>query len=56
MREGVRENLLTDHICKDLDALVVARIGHIPTASGSDWRDLPNIVIPLSDGSHTNKL
>ncbi|OXU20811.1 hypothetical protein TSAR_006495 [Trichomalopsis sarcophagae] len=56
LRAGVSDSLLLDHICKDLGPLVEARMAHIPTVSGSDWRDLPNIVIPLSDGNHTNKL
>lgn len=34
--------------------LVEARIAHIPI--GGDWRDLPNIVVKLSDGTYTNKL
>lgn len=36
--------------------LVETRIAHIPVASGSDWRDLPNIVVRLSDGTCTKKL
>ncbi|KAJ8680875.1 hypothetical protein QAD02_016662 [Eretmocerus hayati] len=56
MRAGSRDALLMDHVCKDLGALVEARMAHIPTVTGSDWRDLPNIVLPLSDGTHTNKL
>lgn len=36
--------------------LVEARIAHIPTASGSDWRDLPNITVRLSDGTYSKKL
>lgn len=28
----------------------------IPTTSGSDWRDLPNVVMKLSDGTYTDKL
>ncbi|XP_066590215.1 DNA (cytosine-5)-methyltransferase 1-like isoform X2 [Prorops nasuta] len=48
--------MLKDHICKDMAPLVEARIAHIPTASGSDWRDLPNIVVRLSDGTFSKKL
>ncbi|XP_046403240.1 DNA (cytosine-5)-methyltransferase PliMCI-like isoform X2 [Ischnura elegans] len=48
--------VLRDHICKEMAPLVEARMAHIPTASGSDWRDLPNIVVRLSDGSYTKKL
>lgn len=33
-----------------------ARIANIPTASGSDWRDLPNIEILLKDGKKALKL
>lgn len=29
---------------------------HIPLAPGSDWRDLPNIEVRLSDGTSTRKL
>ena len=52
----MHEPLLLDHICKDLGALVEARMAHIPISAGSDWRDLPNIEIKLSDGVTTNKL
>ncbi|PBC25685.1 DNA (cytosine-5)-methyltransferase PliMCI [Apis cerana cerana] len=48
--------ILRDHICKDMAPLVEARIAHIPTASGSDWRDLPNITVRLSDGTYSKKL
>ena len=48
--------ILRDHICKDMNALVEARMRHIPTAPGSDWRDLPNTVVPLPGGSCTQKL
>ncbi|GLV37979.1 Lysine demethylase 2 [Carabus blaptoides fortunei] len=50
------ESMLHDHICKEMAAIVVARIAHIPTAAGSDWRDLPNIEVSLADGTRTNKL
>ena len=36
---------LRDHICKKMNALVEARMSLIPTYPGSDWRDLPNIVM-----------
>lgn len=36
--------------------VVEARIAQIPTSVGSDWRDLPNIVVRLSDGTFTKKL
>lgn len=53
---GGDESVLRDHICKEMAPLVEARMSHIPTASGSDWRDLPNIVVRLTDGTYTNKL
>ncbi|OXU18829.1 hypothetical protein TSAR_015341 [Trichomalopsis sarcophagae] len=57
MRSGMDDELaLYDHICKDLGPLVEARMGLIPTKTGSDWRDLPNIVVRLSDGTCTTKL
>uniref|UniRef100_A0A8D2KUZ8 DNA (cytosine-5)-methyltransferase n=1 Tax=Varanus komodoensis TaxID=61221 RepID=A0A8D2KUZ8_VARKO len=37
-------------------ALVAARMRHIPLAPGSDWRDLPNFEVRLSDGTMTRKL
>jgi DNA (cytosine-5)-methyltransferase 1 len=48
--------LLHDHISKNLGPLVEARMQYVPIKIGSDWRDLPNISIRLSDGSYTNKL
>lgn len=56
MRGTDYQPLLRDHICKEMAPVVEARMSHIPTASGSDWRDLPNIVTRLPDGSYTNKL
>ncbi|KAF2360331.1 S-adenosyl-L-methionine-dependent methyltransferase [Trinorchestia longiramus] len=50
------EQLLLDHICKAMSELVAARMQHIPTAPGSDWRMLPNKPVRLSDGSWTKKL
>ena len=47
--------VLRDHICKDMVPLIEVRITRIPTASGSDWCDLPNIVVRLSDGTFTKK-
>lgn len=35
---------------------MAARMRHIPLAPGSDWRDLPNIEVRLSDGTMTRKL
>lgn len=39
-----------------MSALVAARMRHIPLAPGSDWRDLPNIEVRLSDGTMARKL
>ncbi|EHB03719.1 DNA (cytosine-5)-methyltransferase 1 [Heterocephalus glaber] len=47
---------LRDHICKDMSPLVAARMRHIPLAPGSDWRDLPNIEVHLTDGTLAKKL
>ncbi|KAH7980184.1 hypothetical protein HPB49_013687 [Dermacentor silvarum] len=49
--------VLRDHVCKEMAPLVEARMRHIPLAPGSDWRDLPNTVVRLSDGvTYTKKL
>ncbi|XP_076161949.1 DNA methyltransferase 1a [Ptiloglossa arizonensis] len=48
--------LLRDHICKEMAPLVEARMAHIPIARGSDWRDLPNISVRLSDGTYCKQL
>ncbi|CAB3236806.1 unnamed protein product [Arctia plantaginis] len=42
---------LRDHICKNMAPLIQARMCRIPTIPGSDWRDLPNISVTLSDGT-----
>ncbi|XP_026492162.1 DNA (cytosine-5)-methyltransferase 1-like [Vanessa tameamea] len=42
---------LRDHICKNMAPLIQARMSRIPTTPGSDWRDLPNISVTLSDGT-----
>ncbi|CAK1580129.1 unnamed protein product [Parnassius mnemosyne] len=42
---------LRDHICKNMAPLIQARISRIPMTPGSDWRDLPNISVTLSDGT-----
>lgn len=39
-----------------MSTLVHARMQNIPLAPGSDWRDLPNIEVRLSDGNKTKKL
>lgn len=56
MRGKQYQPILRDHICKEMASLVETRIAHIPTATGSDWRDLPNIIVRLSDGTFCNKL
>ncbi|CAN8014880.1 unnamed protein product [Ixodes persulcatus] len=49
--------VLRDHVCKEMAPLVEARMRHIPLEPGSDWRDLPNAVVRLSDGvTFTRKL
>ena len=48
--------MLCDHVCKEMASLVVARMQRIPTEPGSDWRDLPNIIVRLADGKYTDKL
>lgn len=50
------EGMLRDHVCKEMNSLVEARIRHIPKLPGSDWRDLPNISVRLADGTFTKKL
>ncbi|KAL0272437.1 UNVERIFIED_CONTAM: hypothetical protein PYX00_005405 [Menopon gallinae] len=56
MRGNEDQPILRDHICKYMSPLVEARIRHIPTAKGSDWRDLPNISMTLSDGTTIKQL
>lgn len=56
LRDKHYQPILKDHICKEMAPLVEARIAHIPTATGSDWRDLPNIIVRLSDGIFCKKL
>ncbi|CAK9821528.1 DNA (cytosine-5)-methyltransferase PliMCI [Anthophora retusa] len=56
MRGKQYQPILRDHICKEMAPLVEARMAHIPIATGSDWRDLPNIAIRLSDGTYSKKL
>nr|ASM42030.1 DNMT1 [Pogonomyrmex barbatus] len=56
MRGKPYRSMLMDHICKEMSPLVAARMSYIPTTNGSDWRDLPNIVVRLSDGTFSKKL
>ncbi|XP_054724016.1 DNA (cytosine-5)-methyltransferase PliMCI-like [Uloborus diversus] len=53
---GNSSQTLRDHVCKEMNPLVEARMQHIPKEPGSDWRDLPNIIVTLSDGTKTKKL
>jgi len=48
--------VLRDHCTKNMAPLIEARFELIPTAPGSDWRDLPNKVMTLKDGSQCRKL
>lgn len=56
IRGNSYQPMLRDHICKEMSSLVEARMKHIPLVPGSDWRDLPNIIVRLSDGNYTKKL
>jgi len=56
IRGNQYQPILRDHICKEMGPLVNARMQHIPLAPGSDWRDLPNIEVRLSDGTKSKKL
>ena len=50
------DNYVRDHFCKVSDELCRLRIQNIPLKPGSDWRDLPNINLCLSDGTVVEKL
>lgn len=56
MRGSDSSGIVKDHICKEMSPLVEARMTYIPLSPGSDWRDLPNIVVRLNDGNYTSKL
>lgn len=56
IRGNQLQPILCDHICKEMNPLVAARMRHIPVAPGADWRDLPNIEVRLSDGAWAKKL
>ena len=47
---------LYDHITKKLAPLIVKRFEYISSTPGSDWRDLPNKVVELSDRKMSKKL
>ena len=44
------------HYCRQLSPLNQKRVELVPTIPGSDWRDLPNIVVELEDGTMTRRL
>ena len=48
--------ILYDHVTKNFSPLISERIRRIPLEPGSDWRDLPNVVCELSDGTYSEKL
>lgn len=50
------QTTLLDHVCKEMNPLVAARMSYIPTHPGSDWRLLPNIEVKLSDGTKSKLL
>lgn len=52
MRGDQHQPILLDHICKEMNPLVAARMRYIPIVPGADWRDLPNITVRLSDGTY----
>ena len=57
MRKGCTEpDVIKDHICKPLSALNEKRVMYIPTTPGSDWRDLPNKKVKLSNGEWAQEL
>ena len=56
MRKGMTSEYLTDHVCKEMNPLVSARMSLVPTAPGSDWRYLPNKRVLLSYRTWTDVL
>ncbi|CAG9828260.1 unnamed protein product [Diabrotica balteata] len=53
MLRSNNNTLVRDHVSKEMSALVEARISHIPTYPGADWRDLPNIRVSMPDSTQT---
>ena len=49
IRKG--SEVLSDHVTKNMSPLSVARIALIPP--NGDWRDLPNKIVRLKDGTST---
>lgn len=56
MRGNQHQPVLYDHICKEMNPLVAARMRYIPIGPGADWRDLPNRSVRLPDGTTAPKL
>ena len=56
IRGSRAQPVLYDHICKEMNPLVAARMRNIPCRPGADWRDLPNTSVRLSDGSYAQRL
>ena len=52
IRKG--SEVLSDHVTKNMSPLSVARIALIPP--NGDWRDLPNNIVRLKDGTSTKKI
>ncbi|CAN8255576.1 unnamed protein product [Cochlearia groenlandica] len=52
-QKAIRGNMivLTDHICKVMSELNLIRCKIIPKRPGSDWRDLPDEKVKLSNGN-----
>lgn len=51
LESGETLTVLRDHMSRRLNPINELRMSLIPTETGSDWRDLPNIEVPLPDGS-----
>eukprot|EP01105_Mastigella_eilhardi_P025118 TRINITY_DN671_c0_g3_i3.p1 TRINITY_DN671_c0_g3~~TRINITY_DN671_c0_g3_i3.p1 ORF type:complete len:986 (+),score=214.26 TRINITY_DN671_c0_g3_i3:1376-4333(+) len=54
LRKG--RNSVSDQVSKPCPPLIHARIERIPIEPGADWRDLPNIVVQLEDGTSAELL
>ncbi|XP_072402558.1 DNA (cytosine-5)-methyltransferase PliMCI-like [Diabrotica undecimpunctata] len=53
MLRSDNNTLVRDHVSKEMSPLVEARISHIPTYPGADWRDLPNVRVSMPDSTQT---
>lgn len=53
---GPKEVPVRHHLMTELSPLEQARLDHIPKLPGANWRDLPDIVVRLRDGTYTEKL